>query len=56
MKSIISLVLAGVLASSLVCVDTSTETNTAEANAVIDAAIEIEAHGPDTEDLRTSAH
>lgn len=54
MKSIISLVLAGVLASSLVCVDTSAETNTAEANAVIEAA--IEAHDPDTENLRISAH
>ena len=54
MKSIISLVLAGVLASSLVFADKCTETNTAEANAVIDAA--IEAHGPDTENLRISAH
>ena len=53
MKSIISLVLAGVLASSLVCADNFTETNVTKANAVIDAA--IEAHGPDgtLADLRT---
>jgi glyoxylase-like metal-dependent hydrolase (beta-lactamase superfamily II) len=44
MKSIISLVLAGGLASSLVCADNFTEANSAKANAVIDAA--IEAHGP----------
>ncbi len=53
MKSIISLVLAGVLASSLVCAANFTETNVTKANAVIDAA--VEAHGPGGKlaDLRT---
>ena len=48
MKSIISLALAGVLASSLVCADNLTEKNVAKAQTIIDAA--VAAHGGD-EDL-----
>jgi hypothetical protein len=44
MKSIISLVLTGVLASSLVCSDNLTEQNTARANEAIEAAAET--HSP----------
>lgn len=43
MKSIISLVLAGVLASSLVCAGNLTERNVEQANAIIEAA--VTAHG-----------
>ena len=39
MKSIISLSLAGVLASSLVCADNLTERNVAKAQSIIDAAV-----------------
>ncbi|MDH3863900.1 MAG: MBL fold metallo-hydrolase [Gammaproteobacteria bacterium] len=53
MKSIISLVLAGVLASSLVCADNLTEKNVAAANEVIDAALEAHAPGGKLEDLGT---
>ena len=52
MKTIISLALAGVLASSLVCAGNLTEENTDKAKAVIAAA--IEAHGgKKLEDLKT---
>ena len=44
MKSIISLVLAGVLASSLVCSDSLTEQSAARANEAIEAAAET--HSP----------
>ena len=43
MKSIISLALAGALASSLVCADNLTEKNVGQANAIIEAA--VAAHG-----------
>jgi len=43
MKSIISLALAAVLASSLVCADNLTENNVEQANAIIEAA--VTAHG-----------
>ena len=39
MKSIISLALAGILASSLVCAENLTEHNSAKARAIIDAAV-----------------
>ena len=52
MKSIISLALAGVLASSLVCAGNLTEKNTEKAKAIIAKA--IEAHGGEKlDDLQT---
>ena len=53
MKSMLSLVLAGTLASSLACGQNFTEMNTDKAKEIIDAA--IEAHGGEalTDDLRT---
>ena len=53
MKSMLSLVLAGTLASSLVCAQNFTEMNTDKAKEIIDAA--IEAHGGEalTDDLQT---